>query len=245
LMTSIAARCDDLAKSRHTGENRVQCFSYYPKTLDSGFRRNDRISRFVTFYAFIKHNKSRIMKNSTWVQIFLLVVSVHLAWDANTEPAVGGYKLYYGKATRDYSLSVDVGKVTDYVLTGVSEVNPIFFAVTAYDTSRNESAYSEELECAVIKEEIIGTGKATITNTVAGWTASTTKQVFVVEKNRSKTLTITVQPEDQSNFVSSIQHNGNLLTLKEPKITIENITGDHLLNFEVRRLYAPHGATVK
>jgi hypothetical protein len=180
-----------------------------------------------------------------WVQIFLFVVTVHLAWDANTEPALSGYKLYYGKATRNYSLSVDVGKVTDYVLTGVSEDKPIFFAVTAYDTSRNESAYSEELECAVIKEEITGIGKATITNTVTGWTASTTKQLFVVEKNRSKTLRITVSPEDQSNFVSSVRHNGNLMTLTEPKITIENITGDHLLNFEVKKLYAPQGAMVK
>ncbi len=181
----------------------------------------------------------------TWIQIFLFVVSVHLAWDANKEPTVSGYKLYYGKATRNYSLSVDVGKVTDYVLTGVSEDKPIFFAVTAYDTSRNESAYSEELECAVIKEEITGTGKATITNTVTGWMASTTKQLFVVEKNRSKTLTITVQPEDPSNFVSAVLHNGNLLTLTEPKITIENITGDHLLNFGLKKLYAPSGAMVK
>jgi hypothetical protein len=192
-----------------------------------------------------RHNKGKTMKKTTWIQILLFVVSVHLAWDANTEPTVGGYKLYYGKATRNYSLSVDVGKVTDYVLTGVSEDKPIFFAVTAYDTSRNESAYSEELECAVIKEEITGTGKATITNTVTGWTASTTKQLFVVEKNRSKTLTITVQPEDPSNFVSAVLHNGNLLTLTEPKIMLENITGDHLLNFELKKLYAPSGATVK
>ena len=185
------------------------------------------------------------MKETTWIQIFLFVVSVHLAWDANTDPAVSGYKLYYGKETRNYNLSVDVGKVTDYVLTGVSEDTPIFFAVTAYDASRNESAYSEELECAVIKEEIAGIGKATITNTVTGWTASTTKQLFVVEKNRNKTLTITVQPEDPSNFVSAVLQNGNLLTLTEPKIMLENITGDHLLNFEVNKLYAPQGATVK
>ena len=185
------------------------------------------------------------MKNRTWIQIFLFVVSVHLAWDANTEPTVSGYKLYYGKATRTYSVVVDVGKVTDYVLTGVSETSPIFFAVTAYDISRNESAYSVELECAVIKEETTGTGKATITNTVTGWTSSFTKQLFVIEKNRSRTLTITVQPEDQSNFVSAVRDNGILLKPTAPKITIENITGDHLLNFDVKKLYAPQGAMVK
>jgi len=207
--------------------------------------RLDDFVRFLIFYKFIMINEGKTMKKTTWIQIFLFVVSMHLAWDANMEPAVSGYKLYYGKVTRNYNLSVDVGKVTDYVLTGVSEDKPIFFAVTAYDASRNESAYSEELECAAIKEEITGTGKATFTNTVTGWTASTTKQLFVVEKNRSKTLTITVSPEDQSNFVSSVRHNGNLLTLTEPKITIENITGDHLLNFDVKKLYAPQGVMVK
>jgi len=184
-------------------------------------------------------------KSKTWIQIFLFVVSVHLAWDANKESTLSGYKLYYGKATRNYSVVVDVGKVTDYVLTGVSEVNPIFFAVTAYDTSRNESPYSEELECAVIKEEITGTGKATITNAVTGWASSTTKQLFVIEKNRSRSLTITLTPEDPSNFVSAVRLNGNLLTLTAQKITIENITGDHLLNFDIKKLFAPSGATVK
>ena len=36
-----------------------------------------------------------------------------------------------------------------------------------------------------------------------------------------------------------------LLTLTAPKITIENITGDHLLNFDIKKLFAPSGATVK
>ena len=185
------------------------------------------------------------MKKTTWVQIFLFVVSVHLAWDANTEPAVSGYKLYYGKATRNYSVSVDVGKVTDYVLTGVSEDNPIFFAVTAYDTSRNESAYSEELECAVIKEEITGTGKATITNTVIRLDGFDDKTAFRRREKQKQDADNNGSPEDQSNFVSAVRHNGNLLTLTEPKITIENITGDHLLNFDVKKLYAPQGAMVK
>jgi len=185
------------------------------------------------------------MKKPTWVQIFLFVVSVHLAWNANTEPTVSGYKLYYGKATRNYSVVVDAGKVTDYVLTGVSEVNPIFFAVTAYDTSRNESAYSEELECAVIKEETTGTGKATIVNTVTGWASSTTKQLFVIEKNRNRSLTVTVLPEDLCNFVSAVWLDGNLLTLTAPKIMLENITGDHFLIFNIKKLFAPSGATVK
>ncbi len=41
-----------------------------------------------------------------------LAAQVTLAWNANTDPAVAGYKLYYGKASRTYGTPVDVGKVT-------------------------------------------------------------------------------------------------------------------------------------
>ena len=32
----------------------VQSFSNYPKTLDSGFRRNDDNMEFLTFYEYVK-----------------------------------------------------------------------------------------------------------------------------------------------------------------------------------------------
>ncbi len=76
-----------------------------------------------------------------------LAAQVTLAWDANTDPAVAGYKLYYGYASRTYGTPVDVGKVTQYTLTGIQEGKNCYFAVTAYDASRNESAFSTELEC--------------------------------------------------------------------------------------------------
>jgi uncharacterized membrane protein YeiH len=75
---------------------------------------------------------------------------VTLAWSANTDPGVAGYKLYYGKASRTYGAPVDVGIVTQYTLTGIEEGNNCYFAVTAYDTNRNESAFSTELECFTV-----------------------------------------------------------------------------------------------
>ena len=65
-----------------------------------------------------------------------LAAQVTLAWDANTDPAVAGYKLYYGTAPRTYGTPVDVGKVTQYTLTGIQEGVNCYFAVTAYDTNR-------------------------------------------------------------------------------------------------------------
>ena len=34
--------------------------------------------------------------------------TVTLAWDANTEPDLAGYKIHYGTASHDYSRSIDV-----------------------------------------------------------------------------------------------------------------------------------------
>jgi hypothetical protein len=77
----------------------------------------------------------------------VLAAQVTLAWDANTDPAVAGYKLYYGYASRIYGTPVDVSNVTQYTLTGIEEGKTSYFAVTAYDINSNESAFSTELEC--------------------------------------------------------------------------------------------------
>jgi hypothetical protein len=70
---------------------------------------------------------------------------VTLQWDANTEPDLKGYKIYYGTAARNYSHSVDVGNVTMYLLNGLSEGQTYYIAVTAYDSDNNESGYSNEV----------------------------------------------------------------------------------------------------
>jgi hypothetical protein len=81
----------------------------------------------------------------------LLIITVHLAWDASTSPEVTGYKLYYGTASRTYLAPVDVGLVTDYQLPNVDETQPMFFAVTAY-TATEESYYSVEIEAVTSTE---------------------------------------------------------------------------------------------
>lgn len=70
---------------------------------------------------------------------------VTLAWDANTEPDLDGYKLYYGTSSHNYTTNVDVGNTTEYTLTGLTEGTTYYFAATAYDTSNNESGYSTEI----------------------------------------------------------------------------------------------------
>jgi chitodextrinase len=69
-----------------------------------------------------------------------------LTWDAVT--GASGYRIYYGTASGTYFQSVeqgvDVGNVTTYTVPGLSS-GTYYFAATAYDTSNNESTYSNEI----------------------------------------------------------------------------------------------------
>ncbi|MDH4220893.1 MAG: fibronectin type III domain-containing protein, partial [Candidatus Aminicenantes bacterium] len=74
-----------------------------------------------------------------------LAAQIKLAWDANTETNLAGYKIYYGTSSKSYAGSVDVGNATAYDLTGLTEGQTYYIAVTAYNTSNSESGYSSEV----------------------------------------------------------------------------------------------------
>lgn len=81
------------------------------------------------------------------VFLFSGVVSaaqVTLGWNPNSETDFAGYKVYYGSASGGYDNVVDVGNVTTYTVKGLSD-GLYYYAVTAYDTSANESGYSNEV----------------------------------------------------------------------------------------------------
>jgi len=84
------------------------------------------------------------------VFIFLWTLSpvragqVALTWEANTEPHLGGYRIYYGTASRVYDWSIDVGKVTTYTVSNLTNGITYYFASKAYTASNQESGYSDE-----------------------------------------------------------------------------------------------------
>jgi hypothetical protein len=104
---------------------------------------------------------------------------VTLAWDANTDPAVTGYKLYYGYASRTYGTPVNVGNVTQFTLSEIEEGKISYYAVTAYDTNGNESAYSTELECFTLVPVLSANGTVSPSSPV------------VVSRGMSQTFSIT------------------------------------------------------
>jgi hypothetical protein len=70
--------------------------------------------------------------------------SLHLAWNANSEEDLRGYRLYYGLSPRSYGSSVDVGDSTTYELANLDQGVTYYIAVSALDISHNESEKSSE-----------------------------------------------------------------------------------------------------
>ena len=69
----------------------------------------------------------------------------NVAWDANTEEDLAGYRVYHGVTTGVYTDVVDVGNVTAYQYKHLLVGRRHYFVVTAYDTSNNESSNSAEV----------------------------------------------------------------------------------------------------
>jgi hypothetical protein len=72
-----------------------------------------------------------------------ILSSVTLAWNPNSEPDLAGYYVYYGRDSGDYVRIVSVAVPTATIK--VRGNKTIYFAATAYDTSGEESDFSNEV----------------------------------------------------------------------------------------------------
>ncbi len=70
-------------------------------------------------------------------------VAIQLAWDANTESDLAGYRLYDSSDTAIPIAEIPAGTETYTVEMNATENAPRCFYLTAFDTSSNESAPSD------------------------------------------------------------------------------------------------------
>jgi len=99
-------------------------------------RRRDRLRRFQLLCAVLFFGVVPVLP--------AVSESVTLTWDA-AGPDVAGYRLYYGSASREYQLVIDVGSATSCALPAdLLHGTPYVFAVTAYNDLGIESAFSSE-----------------------------------------------------------------------------------------------------
>ncbi len=75
-----------------------------------------------------------------------LATSVTLQWDANTDSDLAGYKVHYQADSSSQPFEgytpIDVGNKTTATVSGLDSNHSYYFAVTAYNSSGEESAYS-------------------------------------------------------------------------------------------------------
>lgn len=78
--------------------------------------------------------------------------SVQLQWDANTETDLAGYNVYRSTSSgMTAPVKIPVGMVTTSTVSGLSELEEYYFAVTAYNTGGLESTYSNVVYAYFLK----------------------------------------------------------------------------------------------
>jgi hypothetical protein len=70
--------------------------------------------------------------------------SVYLTWAPNPDPTVAGYVVYYGLASHNYTVEINVGSVVSTELDGLQEGVPYFFSVSAFNSAGYQGPLSEE-----------------------------------------------------------------------------------------------------
>ena len=73
-----------------------------------------------------------------------LMTSATLTWQPSSDPSVAGYKLYYGTASHNYAAALDTGASTTATVSNLTAGATYYFAVTAYNSSGEESPFSNE-----------------------------------------------------------------------------------------------------
>lgn len=71
--------------------------------------------------------------------------SVTLAWSPSLSSGVAGNKLHYGTQAGNYDQVLDVGTQTSATASNLNPGIQYFFAATAYDSTGNESSFSNEV----------------------------------------------------------------------------------------------------
>ena len=137
---------------------------------------------------------------------------VSLSWEAPSVNEDGtpltnlaGYKIYYGTVSGNYTQNVDVGNVTTYIFTNLTNGKTFYFVATAYNAAKYESKYSNELSKTIpaltqtyaLSVTKTGTGSGVATSSPAGINCgSDCTEVYTA----GNVVTLTAVPDSSSSF---------------------------------------------
>ena len=151
-----------------------------------------------------------------------------LTWDPNAD-AVAGYKVYYGTASRTYGTPIDVGNQTTYTVTGLIP-GTFYFAVTAYNSARTESGFSNEVSKTI-------TAADTTPPVISAVTASSiTQSGATISWTTNEPSDTRVDYGTTTGYGNSTSPNTNLVTFHS--VTLSGLTPSTLYHFRVGSLDA-------
>jgi len=93
-----------------------------------------------------------------------MAADVTLAWDANSEPDLAGYILFYGTASGQYTQQVTINArdgdgaiiaAPQHTVTGLDDDTTYFFAIKATNAAGNQSDFSDELAYTVRPGQVV------------------------------------------------------------------------------------------
>lgn len=119
------------------------------------------------------------MKKATFSAIiiisFLFMAGIACAGEAlltwNPTTGATGYKVYFGTVSHQYTQTIDVGNVTSYTVSDLTDGATYYFAITAYD-STIESSLSNEVS-QVIRTNVTLSAPSTIGSNVITYISDT------------------------------------------------------------------------
>lgn len=97
---------------------------------------------------------------------------VAVSWDANPEPDVAGYLVFFGDTPGEYFAFFEVQDGTFLRVSGAENDVVLYVAVSAYDSSGNVSEFSEEVEVTPTAQDV------TLIPDQEGWPFQTESEVF-------------------------------------------------------------------
>ena len=116
--------------------------------------------------------------------------SVIVSWNSNVEPDLMGYRIHYGNLSGNYPNKIDVGNNTSHLIENLIVGAIYYFAITAYDSSNNESNYSDEVEYLLSEEIPIKTGVILYNNYPNPFNTVTTISYDLNDKDNFVILTV-------------------------------------------------------
>ena len=135
-----------------------------------------------------------------------MAATVLVSWNANTEEDLAGYKVYYGTQSGQYGTPIDVGNTTSYQGSVPDDGATYYVAVTAYDTSGNESDFSEETSIYISNPDSTAPTGSIVINQGSAQTATRVVTLTLSATDAGGTVTGMSLSNDGQNFSDEVAY---------------------------------------